>query len=273
MNSLEGKLKALGVTDKHITFLKETFLESEIYAKYYEYQGDQEKIELVPVKDIVALGARGKGNRSWWDHATYEVGSLEESRIDRFITNNNMTELSSSQINELFSREQFADISDRVKLSFYEQENKFFVINGNHRIMWAKLLNVPFIRAEVSYYSINSNKYEEHLLYTDTKNELDHLIKKVEFEIIEKRDWLGIYYKGLLITEYPVNYLTIDICLRSEEEKIERINKAINILRQIEDNYNYYMKYPSFIRLYILKIVKVFSSNNTKFNVLEKMLA
>ncbi|WP_100404259.1 hypothetical protein [Bacillus solitudinis] len=256
---LEEKLRNFGISSSYIQFLKEEVLEVDKYSNYYDVE--QTESLLVPVNDIVALGMRGVSNCTWWEHATYEVGDLENSRMSRFEENNNLSQLRIDQISAIFASDNFADHNDAVKLNFYQEEGKYFVTNGNHRVMWAKLLNIPFIKSKVTHFTFNPEQYENYMIHHDLKMELQTLLKCNQMYVDELSGKKAIFYKGILVIHLPQKKYMNYSDAKSVELACSNITDTIGFINSLLKEYKYYVRIPAFIRLNFLKFKTYFTQN------------
>lgn len=270
-NILESKLRSFGVSDEHICFLKKELLEPHIYYDFYDYSKSDFK-DLVNVKNIVGLVLRGRSNKTWWEHATYKVGNLEKDRMEKFEINNNLATLSPDERNQIFSSNTFLRDRDNVRLEFFAEENKYFVTNGNHRVTWAKLLNVPKINAEVIWYSFNPIKYQNYIHRCDTKETLERVVKMSSMNLVQDGQFLDVYYKDIYIDGYYHNE-----CLNLSDtdkvnQEIKNVMKIIDKIKIIENVFNRFMKIPEKFRVPVLKFLKVFKKDKENLILIERMI-
>ncbi|MCM3603196.1 hypothetical protein M3175_20875 [Robertmurraya korlensis] len=270
INNLEAKLTSLGVSSEHIQFLKQELLEPNVYDNYYDLTNDDESIELVPTKNIASLGLRGVSNQTWWDHAIYKVGTLEKYRMDRFERKNNFSDLGT--IYQIFSNDEFADRKEAVELKYYPKDNKYFVINGNHRVTWAKLLNVPAIKAKVLRHSLNQSKFSNYFLYVEAKELLIQVIKSINMRYVYENNYIDVYFKDIFV----VGRSCPQINDFSNEEVVnmvvETFRQIIDYLRKIERDIKFYQIFSEKLRKPIMSIVRLNTKKESHLNLIKRLM-
>lgn len=145
-----------GLKKEHIENIKKTVLQIEdINSDIYERTREQNKT-LVPVSRVVGLGMRGKGGYSWWDHYIGSIGDLSLNRLNKL--EKNLMKMGLTKFMHSFIDEKY---SDPVIFNYYVDQDVYFAINGQHRVVMAKLVNAPFILAEVLNLEINTEKQQK----------------------------------------------------------------------------------------------------------------
>lgn len=146
----ESYLIKRGISKDHLDQMKKELVQLDIGYHYFYDMVDTEEDVLVPVNKIQGLSStRGEANRSWFNHIARKAGGLSLTRL------NSLRRSLENQGLESF-RESFKEREYQVRLIHYDEEDNYYVGgDGNHRTVWAKIVNAPSICARVSRYKIN----------------------------------------------------------------------------------------------------------------------
>ncbi|MBX4163787.1 hypothetical protein [Priestia megaterium] len=148
-----------GVSREHILFLRQSKVKSlgEI-GEFFQSNGTEE-VELVPVSKIKGLN-RGTPGFSWLDHAEMIAGNLSPSSFQSF--QQRLEETSLESFREWLKSESFLETNDVVTFNYYAECDEYYAYEGNHRTLWAKLVDAKYIKAKVNKYHYNSAKHSNY---------------------------------------------------------------------------------------------------------------
>jgi hypothetical protein len=193
-NSLELVLLEMGVLFEELQKAKKEKLQNyrSLFSLYQRNYEEDTHLELVPVDKIISLtDTRGEFGRTWWDHISSKAGSLDSLR-KRYL----FDQLSKKGLHSF--RSSFAEEEYKVTMYHFVEHNCYAVENdGNHRTTWAKVLNAPFIAAEVTRCRAIPEKYNNLKEIEKSKGELSKLITHYNLTY----DGTSILYKNQMITD------------------------------------------------------------------------
>ncbi|MDQ0418907.1 hypothetical protein J2Z48_003112 [Croceifilum oryzae] len=201
---------------------------------------------------------RMERDRSWWEHLTYQAGCLEPDRIK------SLQEELETKGRDAFI-ESFALEEYQIPLRYYPSMDQYYgSYDGTHRIVWAKLVNAPYIRAKVEVYERNEEMYRNYLSVAPHKarwrealqrcglrqNSLqdqvmyqDHLVYpfRNRTTFLDEDDWLTLRVKE----RYKKDTHSLECCLTLHHEWQEKIknqkwrNRLISVLSVIHQDSAY----------------------------------
>lgn len=149
-------LRSKGVDLDYIQSLKTDYvLSDENFWEYHKYIKTERNI-LVPLKKVKGLSNRGEPNRSWWDHLQ-GCGHVVTDRLE------SLQKIMEKKGVEAF-RKSFEEEEYKVYFAYYIDLDEYFLsVDGTHRVIWAKTLNVPYICADVDKYRLHHADLKEVL--------------------------------------------------------------------------------------------------------------
>ena len=159
---LEKVLIGKGVQLDHINYLKYNcpiFLE-DFYEECYEREVDKDcKGVLVSPKKIVSIN-RANCEFSFYDNAAGKCSSdLNVYRMAKAIMH-----IKNDTLKQIYSW--YETLYYPVDLIYLEDEDIYMIgCDGNHRSLYALIVNAPVIKANVSYYKKNVEVYKAYLQY------------------------------------------------------------------------------------------------------------
>ncbi|WP_455931443.1 hypothetical protein [Priestia aryabhattai] len=277
-NIFEEKLLSVGVSKEHISFLKQNKLKSlgEL-AEFFEL-GKVEEVKLVPVSKIKGLnGLRGASNYSWLDHADGKAGNLCKRRLDSFQKKLDNTSLDSFR--KWFESDEFLNTHDKVQFNYYDKYDEYYVGNGNHRTLWAKLVDAKYINARVVTHHYNFVKHENYKknyeeYHQKIKNSDENFLKllntcnlelkygdnKVERDQIAYEDFrISTYKSPHLDSKYRINYNNKS----SIKEYFRLLRDKKVLLEKIMDRYFFCLNIP---RKWRVKFIEVRISQSKEYH-------
>lgn len=186
----EEQLIDLGLKIEYIEYLKNTVLQTEPINKD-SYEGSREKNKiLVPVSKIVGLGMREEAGYSWWHHYIGSIGDLALNRLIEL--EQNFKKMGLIKFMQSFIDEKYCD---QVDFIYYVDHDIYFAINGQHRTVMAKLVDAPYILAEVLNLEINSEKQKQNEKKGMIIEEVNTLLSILDLNISGR----GAYWKDVLV--------------------------------------------------------------------------
>ena len=175
---LEQALLQKGVSAEHIAYLREKkpkdFYE---YYNYYEHisPNDKEKV-LVDPKKIIGI-SRANTDASLYDNAAGRCKS--ELNVYRMVTS--IEHIRDDTLEQLYSW--YENLYDPVAIIYFSDEDVYKVgRDGNHRSLYANIIGVPSIKADVAYYKRNEEKYNIFLYFKE-------ICSKYELDSVESDDY------------------------------------------------------------------------------------
>ncbi|WP_053360960.1 hypothetical protein [Bacillus sp. FJAT-27251] len=229
------------------------------YQSFFENESSESNV-IVPVRDIKGLtDTRGEENRSWWDHATLRAGKLSVTRFNSF--GEKLKETNLEEFRQWFISDNFP----LMKLVYYKEFNEYYVeTDGNHRTVWAKLIDAEFIKAKVVNCRLNIQKFKE--INRKEQQKLNNFIiiekLKIDFEKYIQRygfsiNYGYIIYKGerLMLCYPPKLYYSNDQVVEFFKTYIREVKSN---LRDLENEYHKLKKIPRILRsIYIILAMQI----------------
>jgi len=256
----EKYLVEAGVSPEHLDKMKKEIVQGhDHYHYFYDYVGEKETF-IVPVNKIKGL-SRGEDGRTWWDHITSKAGNLSWIRIQ-----NLRRRIEEKGLEEF--RRSFEDPSYRVELNYYDYEDSYYVGgDGNHRTLWAKIVDAPFICARVSRYSLSPTKWINYQNVQDWKEKLRSLLERYNLQLvnghIEANGWSILYLDPTYTYIYDYGDKDqVHAVLDEYSEVISLLEGAIDFHRKL--------RFISDIRIrkFILAVLYIFSKHERVYEVL-----
>lgn len=268
MDIVSTLLKKNLINEAHIQFLERTKVEPNNFYKYYELKHTIDS-ESVEVSKIRGLGMRGECGESWADHISFSVGTLSKKRINDFINDNNLLEKTRGEINELFSSENFIRFRDNVKLNYYKEEDVYFVSNGNHRTMLAKLFNVSHIRAEVSVHKLSEKSYGNYKRYKEMKHQLFNLVDEIGCTLKKRENIIHVDFDVYYEEVYVYSFTCEDWMTFSDTSKLNGLingfEEAMGFLLKFSNKVNFYKRMPKCVRLHMYNVSSFLGGSSQEF--------
>lgn len=145
-NDLKEYLLNHGVDANYITKMQNKMLQ-ESREEYYETMStsykEHKKLKLVPLEKVIGTSRGTVGQSVYENVRTMHKGAREPYRFKRcfgFFEEYSFEELEKS----------YEELIDPVRMAYYVDDDKYFVIEGNHRTLTAMLVGVKYIKAEVT---------------------------------------------------------------------------------------------------------------------------
>lgn len=219
--NLEQTLLQKGVSIEHIAYLREKkpkrFNE---YNNYYEHVSlnDKEKV-LVDTKKIIGI-SRANINASLYDNAVGRC--MSELNVYNMATA--IKHIRDDTLEQLYSW--YEKLLCPVDLIYYSDEDVYAVdIEGNHRSLYANIVGVPSIKADVAYYKRNEEKYNIFICFKD-------ICSKYGLESIETdyycHDVEAVFYynnKKYVVTGYANPQKDGLLCMKQINTLAEQLEK------------------------------------------------
>ncbi|QIZ08453.1 hypothetical protein HFZ78_18495 [Priestia megaterium] len=251
-----------GVSEEHLSFLLEDKLKNDKSFKcFFECIDQQRENQLVPVKKIKGLSRlRGEAGFSWWDHALRKAGNIAGNRLEE-----NDKRLQSTTLDEFrisFGSNNFP----AVELNYYNKFDEYYVSSdGNHRTLWAKLVDADNIKARVYNYKYNPIKHESYKRIQGILSDYTKLVHVANFEMKE-----GIKEGELEYNGWPVYSLKFpNIYDYLNEEQISNfknyVYKNIKMIENIMDRYFKFSKIPDKWRMKLFKLLINHLNNENEY--------
>lgn len=223
--------------------------------KLFLYYDEAETIEevKVPVQKIVGV-SRVQGY-SWFDilHNTLRGSTDINMDQQRFLK-----QLSLLEDKGMIGLQEIYNNTRNIHFLGLRRDNEiqyFQIVDGNHRTVMSKILNLDFIHgSEVIYYDFNELKYSYYLQYQKAKKEFLKFIEETEFTV--RGPFLGLYFEKYRMASkmwdrmpfdeylFEINIDYIQEMVRNAEKYREEINK-ITILSVTY--FNLYRVYPKIL--------------------------
>lgn len=201
--NLEKELLIKGVTKEHIDYIKNVKVQclSELY-KYYDKDTSIKQIEtLVSPKKIVDIG-RANPNESLYDCANGTSSTRNDNRADLncFSMAIALKHIVNDTLNDIYRW--YAEYCDPIKLVYFSDDDVYQVgCDGNHRSLYALIVDAPKVRAIVTTYKKNSKKYKAHLRWAQLSKEYNISYGLLEESIIFKGEHSEYKVKGYTLPE------------------------------------------------------------------------
>ena len=228
----EKFLLKMGVSQGHIDRMKrERCVTSYEYQLFYEWVGKTEYHVQAPVEKIHGLTeTRGKDGASWWDHFIGKAGMIERDRIEYL--RGKLEEMGLERF-----RAHFAESRYSVDLGYYPEHDVFIVENdGNHRILWAKIVGAPTISAVVHHFRFLPDHFERYTMVKERKEQfestLDHFnLRWEDHELYFGDSPIGRFDPGYDDRNNYQEDFRAEWIIRSFDEMEKKINRIGEIHR------------------------------------------
>ncbi|MGE6202998.1 hypothetical protein [Guptibacillus hwajinpoensis] len=257
---LENALLKKGVSKEHIDNMKsEKTLDLAEFQVYYDIDGDR-VIRDIPVQNI-KMTSRAKPGIPWFDLAL----NSKEAHLEASKLSNCFKHFSESL--DLHTYYQFFS-SDRcrkanpIEFEYYERNNIYKTNNGNHRTIFAKITNLPVIKAMVTTYVFNQNKYSNYIKLREEFFSLDNKLSELNFHIeIDDEEESFISYQGINLIGAK-NGSAVDVYFNFKKEDFFSCSKVVTDdyeFKKITDALSFLKNKLVEINNYSIKIVKLFN--------------
>ena len=160
---LEKELRRLGISEQHIKYIKNTKPQVlNDFINYYERDEDRDKINvLVQPYKIVDI-PRANNQESLYSNAA----GVCESELDIGRMTKAICHIKNDSLQQIYYW--YEDMYHPISLNYYEEDDCFAVGgDGNHRALYALIVNAPAIKANVYYWRKNNASYEAYLKYKE----------------------------------------------------------------------------------------------------------
>ncbi|SDZ44774.1 hypothetical protein [Bacillus sp. 166amftsu] len=193
---------------------------------YYDHIPTEKKNMLVKISKIRGLtDTRLNTNCTWAQHMTGEAGVLALNRIEthyKYLQENGLAA----------SIEYFQHPKHKINLSYLDKEDIYVVTDGNHRTVFAKMINAPYIFAEVEIYKHNYTSEAYYLHYKKLLKDLKESAEELNFHIQDRR----IMYKDISLNTHEIP------CYSSFNFNQEEMFWIKNRFRDIHEQLNFIEK-------------------------------
>lgn len=187
--NLERALLQKGVSIEHIAYLREKkpkrFKE---YNDYYEYISLNDKGNvLVDTKKIIGI-PRANVNASLYDNAAGKC----MSKLNVYNMATAIKHICDDTLEQLYIW--YEKSLCPVDLIYYSDEDVYAVDSeGNHRSLYANIVGVPFIRANVAFYKRNEDKYNIFMCFNEICDKYG--VESIETDYYSHDVEVVFYYK------------------------------------------------------------------------------
>ncbi|MGH0589373.1 hypothetical protein ACQVQY_25430 [Bacillus mycoides] len=194
---LMDELRNYGVNLGH---LKQMEQEKPILYKelemYYDCIGAEKKDMLVEISKIKGLTeTRLNPNCTWTQHITGEAGVLALNRIEKhhiYLQKNGLSALI----------EYFQQPKHKITLNYFDKEDIYVVADGNHRTVFAKMINAPYMFAEVVPWKYNHTSHQYYLHHKKLLKDLKISAERLNFTIQNGK----LMYNDIPLNTYDIPF-------------------------------------------------------------------
>ncbi|MED3325523.1 hypothetical protein P4409_00020 [Bacillus thuringiensis] len=223
-NCLMDELRTYGINLDHLKKMnQEKPILCEELELYYDCIPNEKKNMLVKISKIKGLtDTRLNTNCTWAQHMTGEAGVLALNRLEthyKYLQENGLAA----------SIEYFQQPEHKINLSYFDKEDIYVVTDGNHRTVFAKMINAPYIFAEVVQYKYNYTSESYYLHYKKLLKNLEISAEKLNFYIQDGK----IMYKNVFINTHDIPSCS---SLNFTQEIMPLVN---NRFKDIQDQLNF----------------------------------
>lgn len=158
----EQYLLNIGVDSRHIERMKEKKLQGNRDI-YYNIDGYDSREELVPLEKVIGTSRGTIGDSVFENVRMMKYGDREPTRFYScfsFLDRMSLEEL----------KESYKKLYDPVQMIYYEEDDEYYLSNGNHRTLTAMLIGARYIKAKV--YSMHCD-FDKKMKYIATKEFFD----------------------------------------------------------------------------------------------------
>lgn len=264
-NDLESKLTELFNLDK-LSNVSDSYPIPFPDSTLYDCERDSREQQLIEVQKIAGGNPlRIDCNRTWLEN----LNTID--RMEGLING-----LSTSKINNLDKLSAFylKDQSSAIDVYFFNDIDRYFVLRGSHRTILAKVTNVKWLKARITYLKFNKKLYEDKMTRIEKEN-----IEKEEFskglQLLDARI-SKLYLKHSYKIGYRPHIINIPVYYENEylmEKDISEIYDITdfnNFLEEVEELILAKKAYPSVLALLNIRYRRMLK--NTNFQVREFML-
>ncbi|MED4634708.1 hypothetical protein P9443_17685 [Peribacillus frigoritolerans] len=250
--NIKKTLLDAGVSEEHLYFLQENKLKNDDSFKcFFEGMGERE-YQFVPVKKIKGL-SRGKAGFSWWEHVLRKAGNIDSDRLE-----NNQKRLEATTLNEF--RKGFASSSfPAVELYYYDEFDEYYVAHdGNHRTLWAKLVDANYIRARVYKYKYSPTKHGNYKRIQCILGDYKKFLHVCNLQLIEGYP----EHKGWPVSTHELPYIS-DYSNEIQISNLKNcLDENIKVIGNIINRYLVLAKIPDKWRMKLFKLLYYISKSN-----------
>lgn len=262
-NGLEAFLKNCGVSTESIQQSKFVYsYNKREYQYYYDYIGENENSEEVPVSQI--KGVSRVSGYTWYEYIFYGVNGIPKEIPSKDINLSTVKFLNLLLIIKKSGVAGFKSLCENtsgIRFDCYiksEKKEFFQHTDGNHRTILAKVLGVPYIKCtKMHMYKLNKEKYIAFSLFKERHFQTLDLIKTLGLEI--KFNKIAVVYNN---TKYICDY-PFDVDLLSENvltaykmcESMDIIENFLPSKKQIDRYVFILKKLPKWVSSFIWFII------------------
>ncbi|MDT3498136.1 hypothetical protein NLU03_28520 [Bacillus toyonensis] len=180
-HNLYNELFSLGVKTSHLEKMKnEKPTEHEIQMNYHTYVKTDEIPISINLRKLKGL-SRGDTRFTWWDHLTLEARQLNYHKRDRLL--NILKNDGLDKFIHSFEQNEYA-----IDVIYLDDEDAYYTCEGNHRTVLAKILNVPFIKAKVSYHTCDIPCKNAFNQYQNNRHKLELRLESLGLKLNFPKD-------------------------------------------------------------------------------------
>ncbi|MYL37359.1 hypothetical protein [Halobacillus litoralis] len=209
-NKLENLLLDKGVRDFHITRMKnEKTLDVSEYNIYYDLQGER-TLKKIPVDRIKTTNRVNPNVVSWFELAFAPHGiNLSSDRLHRCLL----------KFKDSINLQSYYDffVSDEcrkknpISFNYYDKDNIYTASAGNHRTIFAKITDTPYIKANTDIFTFNQQKYSNYVKLKSAFLKFEKSLEAFNLcldEIYEAKciSYRGEFFIGVFDNSYLYNY-------------------------------------------------------------------
>ncbi len=151
----EEYLLNLGVEAEHIKLMKEKTLQSDEKYEYYIEKRELSAERLVPLSKVIGVG-RGTVGKSVFDNVRImNIGEREPYKFKKcfdFLNHMSLEELKESY-----------EYVPPVYMTYFEDDDEYYLARGNHRTLIAMILGAKNIKAKVVPFYCDFDKRDKYL--------------------------------------------------------------------------------------------------------------
>lgn len=242
-----------GISPQHLKKIKCSMVGTAAeYFHYYLHEKEEQNL-LVPLDKVKGLShSRGIPGFSWWDHLIQKEGNLSYLRINHLYRS-----LQEQGLQEF--RQSFSEVTYKIKLHYYMEQDEYYVsIDGNHRALWAKIVDAPYICADVSFYKLCSTRYGNYKAIQHIEKQFFYLVRQCQFDLVDR----FVQYKKCPVLYHDPPRISCGN-QKALQELCEYYNQSNNTVHKLLNIHMKLSKVPStIIRMKLVSWLKKFTSNN-----------
>lgn len=232
---LKEYLLCHGVENEHINKMQRKILESDrsVYQEFSNSKTQERYITLVPLDKVIGTSRADIGLSVYENVRTMHSGNREPGRFEgcfSFFDELPLLEL----------RKSYEELINPVEMVYFVDDDRYFVLSGNHRTLVAMLVGAEFIRAKVTngHCNILNKKkycYSEEFKY---KYNVVRVMSSGNKYDISFKDDNGVYeilgYSGPTKDEDFFSYINRLSCtIDSDTKKANHIKKMPSLIQKV----------------------------------------